>query len=74
MALGTLTDCRCLHRLEKNSISESLEVNIHIIKDLLRIESTKLKPDTAYVKRLKGQYTFITDLKIKVDNTPVCKS
>jgi predicted nucleic acid-binding protein len=73
MALGTLIDCRCLHRIEKDTISESLEMNIHIIKDLIRIENTKINPDNAYMKRLKGQYTFITDLKIKVDNTPICK-
>jgi len=30
MALETLTDCNCLHRLEKDMISESLQVNLHI--------------------------------------------
>ena len=31
-------------------------------------------PDTALVKRFKSQQIFIEDLKVKVDNTSVCKS
>lgn len=73
MALETLTDCNCLRKLEKDMISESLQVNLHIVKDLLRNHTAKFKPDTALVKRFKSQQIFIEYLKVKVDNTPTCK-
>jgi hypothetical protein len=73
MTLETLTNCSCLRKLEKDMISESLQVNLHV-KDLLRNQTAKFKPDTALVKRFKSQQIFIEDLKVKVDNTPVCKS
>ena len=73
MALETLTNCSCLRNLEKDTISESLQVNLHIIKDLLRNQTAKFKPDTALVKCFKSQQIFIESLKAKVDNTPTCK-
>jgi hypothetical protein len=80
MTLETLTNCSCLRKLEKDMISESLQVNLHIVKDLLN-QTAKFKPDTALVKRFKSQQIFTKnskvlseDLKVKVDNTPVCKS
>lgn len=73
MTLETLINCSCLRKLEKDMISESLQVNLHIIKDLLRNQTTKFKPDNVLAKRFKSQQIFIEDLKTKVDNTPVCK-
>ena len=73
MALETLINCSCLRKLEKDMISESLQVNLHIVKDLLRNQTAKIKPDVALVKRFKSQQIFIQNLKAKVDNTPTCK-
>ena len=74
MALETLINCSCLRKLEKDMISESLQVNLHIVKDLLRNQTAKFKPDTTLMKRFESQQIFIEDLKVKVDNTPTCKS
>ena len=70
MALEKLTDCNCLRKLEKDMISESLQVNLHvqqqnavIVNDLLRGQTAKFKPDVALVKRLKSQQIFITTAK-----------
>lgn len=59
MALETLTNCSCIRKLEKDMISEYLQVNIHIIKDLLRNQTTKFKYDTALAKRFKSQQIFM---------------
>lgn len=73
MALETLTDCNCLRKLEKDMISYSLQVNLHIVEDLIRNQTAKFKPDVALVRRLKSQQIFIEYIKAKVDNTPACK-
>lgn len=62
MALDTLTNCSSIRDLEKDMISESLQVNLHIVKDLLRNQTAKFKPDTALVKRFKSQQIFIKNI------------
>lgn len=59
MILETLTNCNCLPNIEKDTISESLQVNLHIVKDLLRNQTAKFKHDVTLVKRLKDQQIFI---------------
>ena len=58
MALETLTNS-CLRKLEKDMISESLQTNIYTVKDLLRNQTAKFKPNTALVKRFKSQQMFM---------------
>lgn len=73
MAHEKLYDCRCLEKVDKDMILDSLSTNLHIVRDLLRGQKIKTTPDLKFVERLENQQALIEDIKNRTDKTPLCK-